>query len=126
MKKGFTLVEVVAVIVLIGIISIIAVNQVFKMSDDSASLGRSKLEEQIKAAAYSYINDDKTIKYNIRNKNGSDTITFRELADNDYLSGDNLINPITKKEINLSSSTVKVEYNTQNLEYKYTINIVDK
>lgn len=126
MKKGFTLVELIAVIVLIGIISIIAIPEVFKMSDTSAILGKSKLEEQIKTAAYSYINDDNTMKYNIRNRNGRQEITFRKLVDSGYLTGDNFINPTTKKNINLDQSKVYVSYNNSTLEYSYTITIVDQ
>ena len=123
MKKGFTLVEVIAVIVLIGVVSSIAVTQVLKMSNDSAVLGKSKLEEQAKTAAYSYVNGNKTIKYNIKNKDGSQTITFSQLVNSGYLSGDNLINPTNKKDINLSNSYVKVEYDMSSSEYVYTVHI---
>lgn len=76
-KKGFTLIEILAIVVLIGVVAVIAIPNVTKQADDHAAKQTKLLKEQIlnaaKIAASSsvrvddngWITDDPSVKTNI-------------------------------------------------------------
>ena len=76
-KKGFTLIEILAIVVLIGVVAVIAIPNVTKQADDHAAKQTKLVKEQIlnaaKIAASSsvrvddngWITDDPSVKTNI-------------------------------------------------------------
>lgn len=117
MKKGYTLVELLAVLVIISMLAVLAFTSIVKKSTQLKSLSNDKIEELIKSSAKSYLYNNNILKQDIKNT-GKGTITYKTLRDNNYLS-DNLINTKTYKKIDIDSSCVCVEY--RNYEYTFTL-----
>ena len=102
MKKGFTLIELMGVIVILAILSIITVVGVDKMLSD----GRNNLyEDQVKIielSAKSYIAENPSLK---PLPGEITTITIQDLVDNGFLK-ENINNPKTEENFDL---TLKIE-----------------
>ncbi len=76
-KKGFTLIEILAIVVLIGVVAVIAIPNITKQADDHAAKQNKLMEENIKNAAKiaasseiriddnGCITDDITVKTNV-------------------------------------------------------------
>ena len=58
-KKGFTLIEILAIVVLIGVVAVIAIPNVTKQADDHAAKQTKLVKEQILNAAKMYFSKDK-------------------------------------------------------------------
>ena len=93
-KKGFTLIEILAIVVLIGVVAVMAIPNVTKQADDHAAKQTKLVKEQITNAAKMYFSDDSErikVLFNTRcnnyNGNGSrhecevsiDTLIEKEL-----------------------------------------------
>ncbi len=115
-KRGFTLVELLAVIVILGIllsISTIAVNKIKKEQD------KENLKNQISSiltGAKSYVADNPKKLYNF--PSGGVTISISDLINGDYVS---------IKDSSKFTGNVKIQKCSDNvrLKYSYTINIGD-
>ena len=128
-SKGFSLVEILAVIVIIGIVSAIGIVSVTRLIDNSKKHFYDTQEKQIVLAAQSYANDHKNI---LPKDIGAMTrITLQDLIDSKYIEGnieDEAGNPCyTKpdtikdkdgKSINIDGTYVDILKSSQT-EYKY-------
>ena len=82
-NKGFSMVEILAVVVILGVVSTIGIVTVSKLIDKSRIHYYETQENQLVLAAQSYTNDNK----NILPKTVGEmrTITLKELRDNNYI-----------------------------------------
>ena len=130
-NKGFTLVEVIGVVVIITILAIILIPNVIVMLNKQKKTSLQNVKDSILIASKSFVNDN---RYNITVSGSSvlmiDDITISDgiipvdvLIDRGYLKatyGDNkIINPVNKNKC-LSNNPVKVTWNSSKKRYKYT------
>lgn len=142
--KGFTLVELLAVIAIMGMLAVIMVPTISKVIEQNTENSFKNLENSIKSSARAYISDNRydislgdscsgsNASRNIEKINDesiSDSeITVEMLINKGYLKSNSgeIINPETKKSINKNSSYVKVTYNCSKKDYNYgDLKIVD-
>ena len=81
MKKGFTLIEILAVIVILAIIALIATPIVLDIITDSKVAAKERSIENIEHAAELYV----TSEYQINNKSAPSEITIGELKSKGYI-----------------------------------------
>ena len=118
MKKGFTLVEVLAVIVILAVIALLVVPKV----NNTIKNNKEKVCNSIKTSAedaansYTYMHTDE-IDLSISN-NGYAEITLLKLMEEGLLKTD-LENPYTKEEIS-KTNTVKITKSGNTYNYEYT------
>lgn len=124
-KKGLTLVELIAVIVIIALLAVIIYPQVAKNLSIIKSDTKTIQESTVKEAAVQYLSDnvDKEEIF----LNDKLTITLKELVDEGYIVG-SLKNAKTSKEYDLNSSNVVIERTGSfpNYNYNYTVYLYDK
>lgn len=122
-KKGFTLVEALAVIIILSILALILVPSVNKIRKDILNRTYTSRVNMIKSAALNWANDNLvevpshvTSTYFSQTTCDSDCkcVTVQTLIDGNYLSGsDNdrkvMKNPVTKQSMN--NKNVCVRYN---------------
>lgn len=144
-NKGFTLVELLAVVVILSILISIMVPSVNYLIDKNKEDNYEKLKSGIISAAKVYLSDnryeidlkDKTdgICDNGKteediNKVGENTLTdskllIKTLVDNNNLSTDsegNIINPKDKSQIlDLNTSYILIKYQCNSKDYTYTL-----
>ena len=117
MKKGYTLVELLAVILIISIIAVLALTRINDNSSKLKEISQEKFQNLIKDSAKSYFYNNKNIKQRV--KNGEKVpISYTTLKENKYLS-EKLINLRTYKKMNVENSCVCVEYSN----YKYLFEV---
>ena len=137
-NKGFTLVEVLAVIVIISIILGIAVPNVMTSVDTSKNSSEKILIENIKTAAQSlyeeveYLGEVDGIKIT---NNNSITVSLQALVNNGFLKASNvkdhdnednkLINPKTGKNIGNCEITIMKDVNINDYSVSYTVSGID-
>lgn len=114
MKKGFTLVELVCVIVLLGFISLIAVPLILNAVNDKSSDIDEATKKIIYQAAELYISDNSEDYIN----DGDYCLSLSKLIELEYLSN-NLKDPMN--EVTYQDKFVKININNK----KYTYEIVD-
>ena len=118
-KKGITLVELLAVLVLLSIIAVIAVPLTLNLIKDSKNDADAINKSNIKEAAELYVADK--IGYEIDfSINPTTTITLRQLLDGGYISGD-IKDQLSDKNYNLDTSTIVIT--KENNNYTYTVNL---
>lgn len=114
MKKGFTLVEVIAIVAILAVITLLVVprvNNTIKNNKKKVCDGIVKtIEDAASSYAYLHINEMPTT--------GSIEITLQELMQEDLLQND-LENPYTHEKIS-KSNTVRITKNENNYEFAYT------
>ena len=116
-NKGFTLVELLGVIVLLGILSIVIIPKVGDSLENSKETALLTQEEQIKKAAYDFLVEHTELL------DESDTITLKIgiLKQGGYLPI-KLINPKTRKPLS-NESTITITKNEN--KYEMTLNLID-
>lgn len=116
MKKGFTLVELLAVIVILGIIAIIAVPTIFNLITDSREKLYDEQVFQIENAAKKWavenISDDGT-----NNENHFVTdVSINDLIDTGFLENREIVDPRDNSTMN---GCVKINYSKDYNQYTY-------
>ncbi|MBR3199130.1 MAG: type II secretion system protein [Bacilli bacterium] len=123
-NKGFTLVEVVAVVLILGLLATITSPIIIKFINTAKNSACDKQKEMILNAAERYVNDNASTFSLNDEMCGGTGITIQLLQSEGYLNSENLKNPKTKKLldpqicITIQEDIVGgVEYN----QYKYSI-----
>jgi prepilin-type N-terminal cleavage/methylation domain-containing protein len=117
-KKGFTLVELLAAIVVLAIIFIIAIPNIMKIISKSKIDSYDKQETMLKNAASKYvINNEESLTYDSNNRT---EVPLSELIDNKYLS-EPIIDPRTNEALDKNITTIIVQKFPGDT-YVYTIN----
>ena len=113
MKKGFTLVEVLAVIVILGLLVVIISPVVNHLLGDSEDALYDKQVDSIVKATKKYMVEHSEL---LPENSDSKAIYINDLIDNGVIDKDKVINPKTKEEMN---GCVVVSYNHEFNQYEY-------
>ena len=116
-KKGYTLVELLAVFLIIAVIAALALTAIARYSNKYKRISNAKIEELIISSAKSYVYNRRSLKEQIRNGNPQ-YIPFADLKSSGYLS-DKLKDLKTYEERDISDSCVIVTY--ENYKYVYEV-----
>ena len=109
MKKGFTLVELLAVIIILGVIAIIAVPTVYKVVKDSKNDLYEEQVAQIEGAAK---------RWAVDNASGDTyTVSITDLINEGYVENKDLYDPRDNTKMN---GCVKINYSSSYKQYTYT------
>lgn len=84
MRKGFTLIELMAVIVIISLVCLLTFPNIVNQIKKSKDANKDNVEKVVISAAKKYVNDN-IDKYN---SEGDYCISIKELIDDDYLKED--------------------------------------
>jgi len=103
-KKGFTLIELIAAITILGILTVLIAPNVIKMRNNVLEKSLQSKLDMIKTAAKDYASDDESVFRKI-SSNKCTTTTVGNLIENGYLTGDTkqktaMSNPLTGKTMN--------------------------
>ena len=113
-KKGFTLVELIAVIVLLAATALIAVPIVNRTIKNSKEKAYNAQKEEIVSAAKKYI-----LENGITVNNEPVYITLRKLVSNSYFEKGNIYDPRNEENLITKGVCVKVTYEEASKSYKY-------
>lgn len=122
-NKGFTLLEVILVVAILGVITLIVVPSVSGILNKNKNEQYDNLKKSIVSAAKIYVSDN---RYNLGVvcNDSSDiysfTITLKTLVENGNLT-EPVIDPRDKTEINLDN-IVNITYNCSNKNFNYEYN----
>lgn len=135
--KGFTLVELLAVIAIMGMLAVIMVPTISGVIEENKTNSLSNLKNSIKSSARAYISDNRyeislessctnsTSEKNITSIAGESIteskITVELLIEKEYLksNSDDIINPKTNNPISANGSYIIVKYNCSSKDYDY-------
>lgn len=117
MKKGFTLIELIAVILLLGVLSVIAVASIDRVLKENKEKAYNTQIENIKSSTEVWIG--KHIFEMPSNNSEYIIITLKDLKD-DGLVSDDITNPMTKEQFD-NSLQIKITVNNNN----YDIEIIE-
>lgn len=109
MKKGFTLIELMAVVVIISLVCLLTFPNIVNQIKKSKDANKDNVEKVVISAAKKYVNDN-IDKYN---EEGDYCISVQALIDNDYLKED----IVNDKDNDFQSSAVFIE-NRDSLKFK--------
>ncbi len=124
-NKGFTLVEILAVVVILGIIATILIPAVGLIINKNKEDNYKNLKNSILSAAKVYMSDNRyNINRNIDNisseKIEDNKLTVQLLINNDLLSTNQIKNPMNSSQtLNLNDSYVIVKYSCNSRDYVY-------
>ena len=113
MKKGFTLVEVLAVIVILGLLVVIIVPVVNNLLGDSEDALYDKQIDSIVKATQKYMVEHSEF---MPDEGGSTSFYLYELVNNGVIENNKIINPKTKEELD---GCVVVSYNNEFNQFEY-------
>jgi len=126
-NKGFTLVELLMVVVILGMLMLLLVPMISNFIEKNYDNNINSLKESIQIAAINYAIDNKFTLFencgvveNNNNNNCTTNINLETLVEYDYLSNP-IKNPKTKEEINLENN-VLIEYDIKSNSYSATLN----
>lgn len=117
-NKGFTLIELIATILLLGVLAIIAFVSITGILSQSKVNDCENLVNNIKSAAKDYVSDNRYSNV-FNNVYDNVLIDAGSLVNGKYLSSP-IINPFTKEEIKLEDVKIKIKLNND-----YTVKSVD-
>ena len=121
-KKGFTLIETLMVIALIGIISLILVPNVIFLINKNKTESCENLKKNIISATKIYVNEN---KYDLNfTCDNTIEIPIDNLIDTGKLSGD--IKDPTNEEEDLKNQKVEVKFNCNTKQFTYNFNYTCK
>ena len=138
--KGFTLVELLAVIAIMGMLAVIMVPTISGVIEENKTNNSENLTNSIKSSARAYISDNryeislddsscdnnnnKREIFSINNKIILESkITVELLVNEGYLKSNSgeIINPETNKTINKGESNIEVKYNCSSKDFEYGV-----
>lgn len=120
-NKGFTLLEVILVVAILGVITLIIVPSVSSLLNKNKSEQYENLKKSIISAAKMYVSDNRyDLGINCTNNIYQFTIELNKLVDASDLSSP-VIDPRDKSEIELSN-VVNITYNCSNKSFSYEYN----
>lgn len=114
-KKGFTLIEILAVIVVLGLLAAIITPTVNKLLGDSEEQLEKEQINKIITATKKYVVENSNILPDI-NSDKEVIIKTTTLIEKGVINGDKIINPNTKNEID---GCVKIKYDKNYNQYNY-------
>lgn len=121
-KKGFTLIETLMVIALIGIISLILVPNVIFLINKNKTESCENLKKNIISATKIYVNENKyDLKFTCDNPIEIPISTLIEVG---KLSSD--IKDPTNEEVDLTNEKVEVKFNCNTKQFTYNFNYTCK
>lgn len=114
-KNGFTLVELLAVIVVLAIISLITVPVIIKIISNAENNTYEKQVQTIEQSAEKW-----SVKQSLPTEDGSFIyVDLKSLKEEGYLKDEPIINPISNQEmIGRVKITYDIEYNQYEYEYQ--------
>lgn len=118
MKKGFTLVEIIGVVTLLGIIALITYPSIDKAMKNSKQRAYLEQVKRIEDAADRYVIENREIIPDIGN-NTVTKISIEELLTQGYIQKteiDKVYNPLDKSEM---QGCVLIQYDESNHQYLY-------
>lgn len=118
MKKGFTLVELLGVIAIIGIMALITVPIITNNLKSASKTDYEKFKNNLYLAAETYI-ENNSEKYNLNEPDDFVFIELQELVNNEYLNK-KTINPLTKEPIVLTNTILVRILNDYTKGYEFT------
>ena len=125
-KKGFTLVEILAVVAILGVLMVVAIPSINAVSNKIKTRNLNTKKELAEEALVLWEEDNKKCLtgtgvncLNLANCTGTTTMTctttYKDMADYgliSYDSGTDVINPVTKASIN--NKKITITYNVNN------------
>lgn len=119
MKKAFTLVELLAAIMILAIILVLIVPTSIKMINDSKQTSYDLMVSKIITAAQEYTMDNKENIQSLRTVDAHYDVLLKTLAEEGYIQLP-LINPVTNTEMDPNTTYVTVQKQTTG-DYKYIL-----
>lgn len=125
-NKAFTLVELLAVIAIIGITSTFALINTNKKKEEYTKISNEEIKEIIRVSTHSYIVSSEEISNKVKSSTSGYEIKLDDLIEKGYISDEKLKNFETNKDINTKNVTIIVTYGLNDegtaYEYQYQIN----
>ena len=125
-NKAFTLVELLAVIAIIGITSTFVLINTNKKKEKNSKISNDEIKEIIRVSTHSYIVSSEEISNKVKSSTSGYEIKLDDLIEKGYISDEKLKNFETNKDINTKNVTIIVTYGLNDegsaYEYQYQIN----
>lgn len=116
MNKGFTLVELLAVVVILGVLGLITIPTVGTILDNSKERAKTAQIEEIKKAAKSWSAEN----LDLISEDRPTYVSVNELLESGYIDAEEVKDP-TKKNENLNGCVeIKYSNDVSNYVYEYT------
>lgn len=117
-KKGFTMVELMGVIVILSIILVMAVPTITETMKATQKKDIASFLKSVYVASETYVEGNIDM-FKLDGDGAKDFILLSELVDNAYLSN-TMVNPETRKTIKFETSIIEIAKNSEGIiEYKY-------
>jgi len=120
-NKGFTLVEILAVVVILGVIALITVPVTLSIIDRSKQNMYDRQISEITEAARMYVSENSTKNVNLSTIGYSNVITLQQLSDDGYIDLP-ITNTLTNQDFDPDCLTVTIVKGADTY-YDYTVNI---
>ena len=125
-NKAFTLVELLAVIAIIGITSTFVLINTNKKKEEYSKISNDEIKVIIRVSTHSYIVSSDEISNKVKSSTSGYEIKLDDLIEKGYISDEKLKNFETNKDINTKNVTIIVTYGLNDegtaYEYQYQIN----
>ena len=125
-NKAFTLVELLAVIAIIGITSTFVLINTNKKKEEYSKISNDEIKEIIRVSTHSYIVSSDEISNKVKSSTSGYEIKLDDLIEKGYISDEKLKNFEINKDINTKNVTIIVTYGLNDegtaYEYQYQIN----